>query len=145
MSRTSGVTGYVSPQDAGLHSEPRAVGRRIARLLDALADNVNSWIAAGPITADVSIFRDELIEHLRADGWIVSIDARDHYRVKPGPAYWAALKEQPVCAACGARQGKPHQEDAAVIVALATKSRGKGGNRLECQLCAEGFDQLEGK
>ena len=91
--RKDGVTGYVKPNDAGLNSEPRAVGRRLGKLLDALADQVNSWICQGPIDEDVRRFRQELTEKLIADGWEVRVGAHDRYIVKPGKAYWESLRE----------------------------------------------------
>lgn len=90
----TGLTGYVSPNDAGLNSEPRAVGRRLAKLLDALSDNVNSWIANGEIVQEVLDFRRSLVEKLEADGWEVKLNARNHYTVKPTKQWWESLRGQ---------------------------------------------------
>jgi hypothetical protein len=72
---------YCEPQEAGFCSEARAVGRRIARLLDAMGD-VNTWIVEGQIADDCRDFRIQVIDRLRAEGWRISIPA-EHYRVLP--------------------------------------------------------------
>jgi len=94
MPYKNGVTGYVQPNDAGLNSTPDAVGRRIAKLLNSLADEINSWIVGGPIEQDTYAFRMALIAKLEADGWIVKINARDRFTCKPGPKYWASVREK---------------------------------------------------
>jgi len=67
---------YCNPQNAGLASEPQAVRKRLGKLLDALADHINSNIAQGQgpgtISYDLLNFRYELIQKLKADGYEVS-------------------------------------------------------------------------
>lgn len=88
----NGVTGYVQPNDAGLASTPAAVGKRMAKLLDSLSDEMNRWIAGGPIVDEVYDFKVKLLEKIKADGWEVKINARDKYTVKPTKAYWESLR-----------------------------------------------------
>lgn len=63
---------YCVPNEAGLASEAGAVGRRIARLLNALGD-LNRWICEGKLEQDCYDFRVKIIEQLRAEGWRVSM------------------------------------------------------------------------
>jgi hypothetical protein len=58
---------YCKPWNAGLASEPRAVGRTIAKLMDAL-QQVNGNIVDGPIIDDVVALKVKILESMRADG-----------------------------------------------------------------------------
>ena len=64
---------YCIPLEAGLASEGPAVGRRIARLLKALGDEVQSLIVSGQVIEDVWRFRTDLITKLREDGWRIKV------------------------------------------------------------------------
>lgn len=73
---------YVKPNNAGLASESRAVGRRIAKLLDACSD-INRWVVEGAIENDCWNFRCQLKEKLEKSGWRVSLNARERFVVLP--------------------------------------------------------------
>jgi len=73
---------YVVPHEAGLASEARAVGKRIAELLDGLG-NINTWLVEPCELVDKCFeFKVDLIEKLKADGWRVSIP-KNNYKVLP--------------------------------------------------------------
>ena len=72
---------YVKPAEAGLASEARAVGRRIARMLDALGE-VNKWVAKGTISDESFDFKASVIEKLCEAGWRVTCP-KNSYRVLP--------------------------------------------------------------
>ena len=72
---------YCKPWNAGLQSETRAVGRRLGRLLDSLADEINPNIASGPIVEELVEVRFKIIRSLTADGWIITIP-NNRYIVK---------------------------------------------------------------
>jgi hypothetical protein len=74
---------YVKPCNAGLASESRAVGRRIAKMLDGLG-SLNRFICEGEIESDCWEFRTALIEKLRASGWRVSMrEGSENFQVLP--------------------------------------------------------------
>ena len=77
------ITAYCTPSNAGLASEPRAAGRRIGRLLDALGTEVNNFVCEGDIAEDVRQFRISLIEKLRAEGWRIKLNASNKWQVLP--------------------------------------------------------------
>lgn len=73
---------YAIPHEAGLASEARAVGKRLAELLDGLG-NVNSFIIEqGELVEQCWQFKVDLIEKLKADGWRISIP-KNNYKVLP--------------------------------------------------------------
>jgi predicted RNA-binding Zn-ribbon protein involved in translation (DUF1610 family) len=73
---------YVVPLEAGLASEAKAVGRRLAALLDALGD-INTWVVEkGELTEKCWEFKTQLIAKLDAEGWRIRIP-RDKYHVLP--------------------------------------------------------------
>lgn len=73
---------YCVPNEAGLASEARAVGRRLGALLDALGD-VNEWIIErGELTEELWNAKVRLIERLKADGWRITIP-KNNYKVLP--------------------------------------------------------------
>ena len=74
---------YVQPCNAGLQSEPRAVGRRIARMLDSNSELINRFICTGPIEQACYEFRQRVIADLEASGWRVKINARYRFQVLP--------------------------------------------------------------
>ena len=76
------VMTYARPHEAGLGSAAKAVGKRLARLLDALGDIDPGVIHEGELTERCWNMRMELIDKLRADGWLVTIP-RNNYRVVP--------------------------------------------------------------
>lgn len=79
-------TEYCRPWNAGLSSEPRAVGRRLGKLLDALADQINDHIVQGQITQDCWQFRMKLLDKLKADGWRITIPHNNYQVLPPKPA-----------------------------------------------------------
>lgn len=66
---------YCTPHNAGLASEPRAIGRRLGRLLNALATEINGHVVDGKIADDVWRFRLQLHNRLTADGWRIKAKA----------------------------------------------------------------------
>ena len=74
---------YVQPCNAGLQSEPHAVGRRIARMLDSNSELINRFICEGPIEEACYKFRQDVIAQLEASGWRVKITANDRFQVLP--------------------------------------------------------------
>lgn len=77
---------YCIPNEAGLASEGRAVGRRISKLLDALED-LNSCLCGGDIIEEKYAYKFALLEKLRAEGWRCSVNARDCWQVLPPKDY----------------------------------------------------------
>ena len=76
---------YCKPWNSGLASETSAVCRRLGRLFDSLADEINSNIAEGQIVEDVYNFRYELLQKLRAAGWTFSYGNGNKLKVRdPG-------------------------------------------------------------
>jgi len=65
-------TKYCEPWCAGLASEPRAVGRRLAAVLDALG-GVNRNVCQGAVESDCEDLKRTMIEKLRAEGWRVTV------------------------------------------------------------------------
>lgn len=81
MSHYLGLT-YAVPHEAGLASEAKAVGKRLAELLDALG-GVNTWlIEKGALTESCWQFKMDLIDKLKQDGWRISIP-KNNYKVLP--------------------------------------------------------------
>lgn len=75
---------YCTPHNAGLASEPHAVGRAIAKALDAMS-NVNNWLVEageGTIENDMWTMRMSIIDKLKAEGWRISTP-RNRYSVLP--------------------------------------------------------------
>ena len=58
---------YARPVEAGQESTAKAVGKRLARLLDALGDVGPEVIHVGELTTQCWRLRMELIDKLRAD------------------------------------------------------------------------------
>lgn len=81
MSHYLGLT-YAIPHEAGLASEARAVGRRLAELLDGLGNVNNFIIEQGELTDKLWQLKVELIDKLKADGWRISIP-KNNYKVLP--------------------------------------------------------------
>ena len=74
---------YFEPNNAGLDSEPRNAGKRVARLLWALGNEVNDYICKGEITEDVRTLRMKIMDNLQAAGWRVSVLESGKYSVLP--------------------------------------------------------------
>ena len=74
---------YFVPANAGLASEPRAAGRRIAKLLHALETHVNGYIGDGDLIDEVRALRRHIIDGMKAQGWRVYRGASDHWMVLP--------------------------------------------------------------
>lgn len=82
---------YCQPTCAGLPSEPRAVAKRLARLIEEL----DSWswaIAKGQILDDVRKFRCHLQDKLEAEGWTMSYDGGNTLKVRE-PGHKRAFKK----------------------------------------------------
>jgi hypothetical protein len=75
---------YCIPWEAGLCSEARAVGRRIAKILHAL-EGINGFIVDGKcdLQKDVDRLRVEIIEGLRRDGWRLRVTDSDRWSILP--------------------------------------------------------------
>ena len=71
---------YCKPWCAGLASEPRAVGRRLGKLLDAL-DTIDRNSCEGGVTESAYNLKIEMLDKLRAEGW--RITANDKWQVLP--------------------------------------------------------------
>lgn len=78
-----GTDRYCDPWNAGLDSETPAVCRRVGRLLDALANEINMNTVQGGILEDLRRYRFELQQRLEADGWTFSYVGGDRIRVRP--------------------------------------------------------------
>lgn len=76
---------YCKPNESGLASEARAVGRKIGKLLDATG-TLSRWICEGPIVDDCDSLRSAIIDGLRADGWRVRVAPSDRWQVLPPTA-----------------------------------------------------------
>lgn len=74
---------YFTPANAGLCSEPRAAGRRIAKLLHALEDHVNGYIGEGQLPDECREFKIRIIDGMKAQGWRVYRGASDRWMVLP--------------------------------------------------------------
>lgn len=61
---------YINPSNAGLDSEPRAVARRLGRLLTALGAEINDYvIERGELTEELRALRLKIHEKATAEGW----------------------------------------------------------------------------
>jgi hypothetical protein len=82
MTETAEKKAYCKPHEAGLQSEARAVGRRIGKVLDALA-TINAWVIDGEMVNDCWRMRRQIIDQLEADGWRIKLTASDRFQVLP--------------------------------------------------------------
>lgn len=73
---------YCEPWNAGLASEPKAVARRLARLLNTLGTEINDHIARGELPEELRQLRMRMLEKLRAEGW----------RITQGDRGWKVLQ-----------------------------------------------------
>lgn len=73
---------FCKPQEAGLASEARAVGKRLGELLDGLSDLNEFIIERGTLTEELWNFKVSLIDRLKADGWTVKVP-KNNYKVTP--------------------------------------------------------------
>jgi hypothetical protein len=73
---------YCIPNESGLASEARAVGRQIGKLLDTLG-SVDWHIAHGGIVEDCHDLGVKIRESLIADGWRITVNAHDKWTVLP--------------------------------------------------------------
>ena len=74
---------YCKPWNAGLCSEPRAVGRRLAKLMNALDTEINSNIAEGELVEDVRTLRVRMLDKLKAEGWRITHHGDRGWKVLP--------------------------------------------------------------
>lgn len=77
------MTTYCAPLNAGLQSDTKAVCRRLGRLLDALAVEINDNIVTGAINADLRDARAEIMRKLRTEGWTMGYAGGDRLKVRP--------------------------------------------------------------
>lgn len=76
---------YCVPWNCGLASETEAVARRLARLVQALDNEITSNVVQGKIVDDVRAWRMALWERLERDGWTLTYDGGDRLKVySPG-------------------------------------------------------------
>ena len=73
---------YCEPSNCGLASTDSAVGRSIARTLDALG-KIDEWICEGSIVDDVRDLRIQMIRKLRDDGWRIRVLESGRFQVLP--------------------------------------------------------------
>lgn len=76
---------YLSPRNAGLHSEPAFVGRQVAHLLDQL-ERINKNLAEsgeGTLVDDCNEFAQKIHQKLRAEGWRIKVGPNDKWKVLP--------------------------------------------------------------
>lgn len=83
---------YCKPQEAGLASEARAVGRRVAELLDALSSFSWSIVDEGGMDAntlpnDCRMVKMSIIEKMRDEGWRIRVKENGKYSVLPPKDY----------------------------------------------------------
>lgn len=74
---------YFKPNNAGLESETRSAGRRVGKLLDALGNLVNGYIADGQMIDDIRTLRISIMDNMRANGWRVTVLESDRHSVLP--------------------------------------------------------------
>jgi len=79
---TKEKVGYCVPWCTGLSSDPRAVRRRLERLLEALANEISDHVVKGKIADDVRDFRLKLWTRLERDGYEVSWRESGNGRVR---------------------------------------------------------------
>ena len=73
---------YCKPVDCVKSNEPRAVGVRIGRLLDAL-EAIHPRVCTGAIISDCDRLRERILNRLRGENWRVSIGTNDRWKVLP--------------------------------------------------------------
>jgi hypothetical protein len=77
---------YCWPLCSGLDSEPKAIEQRLARLLMALDQEINSNVVSSAIVNDVKNLRNTITAHLKADAWTMTYaGAIGRLRVKAPP------------------------------------------------------------
>lgn len=77
------VPPYSRPRDTAKYNSFERVGKKIAALLDALADLSGSHADDGRLPADMDAVRLFLVRRLQLDGWRVRIGDNDKYKVLP--------------------------------------------------------------
>jgi hypothetical protein len=75
---------YCTPSECGKASEARAVGTRLAHLLDHLG-YINRWVCEGPAVEHCERFANHLRRRLRAEGWRVTIRGERWQVLPPRP------------------------------------------------------------
>jgi hypothetical protein len=74
---------YCNPNEAGLASTSRAVGRRLGRILDALDTEISWAVCSGDILEDVRDLAFKMREKLKAEGWRITVNRHDRWQVLP--------------------------------------------------------------
>jgi hypothetical protein len=86
---------YCKPWNAGLASETPAVCRRISRLFDALDSEITSNVVQGHIVDEIRDFRYRLLTKLEAEGWSLSYDGGNKFKVR-APGHKQPFRKQVV-------------------------------------------------
>jgi hypothetical protein len=74
---------YCVPRETGTMSTERAVGARLARLINSLDTEITTHVTSGAIVDEIDSFKCEMIRRLKAGGWHVRINrAGTRYIVK---------------------------------------------------------------
>jgi len=75
---------YIKPNNAGLASEPKAVARRLGRLLTSLAVEINEYtIERGELTEELHALRMKIHETAQAEGWRIKATANGWRVLQP--------------------------------------------------------------
>lgn len=71
---------YLTPNDAGIESEPETCYARIAALLE-ITDEINEYNFHGEGLADMDAFRYRILTKLREQGYTITKDKKDRWIV----------------------------------------------------------------
>lgn len=74
---------YCEPLECGLASATPSVARRLARLVEALDNEITGHVVRGKVAEDVRRFKLALWSRLERDGWVLTYDGGDRLRVYP--------------------------------------------------------------
>lgn len=85
---------YCEPTNAGRQSEPQAVAKRLAVLLETL--DAFSWaICRGEILDDIKSLRNKIADGLKSDGYYWTYDGGDRLKMyEPGSKTGARKKAE---------------------------------------------------
>lgn len=77
---------YFIPKNAGIPSEPKEAGKRVAKLLNALDSHVNEYIAEGALIEELRTFRNRILAEMRREGWQIRNTEARGWQVSPTKA-----------------------------------------------------------
>jgi hypothetical protein len=83
---------YCTPLNVSSQSGADKVAKRLTRLLNAMSDNINSYVCEGPIVEDVSAMRYNTHRRLQIDGWRV-VGSGNGWKVSPPPTKLLTLAD----------------------------------------------------